>query len=145
MNILNLVCYLALWLECILIAILLFPVPNRVSDFLARNLTIADPSRFRRRYGTGGVGILICLIVLAAVQFCFSFKQLGVLGGLPSGKIEDKARLFQAQRDLYLFGFALFNLYVLIGATVLRRRVADLLDERKGLLANEAPSEATRL
>ena len=52
---------------------------------------------------------------------------------------------FSNSGDLYLFGFALFNLYVLIGATVLRRRVADLLDERKGLLANEAPSEATRL
>ena len=123
--VLNKIIYGFMWLEVILVAILVAPTRLGIARLLSRVLSVHNPKAFYNRYGSSVVGAIIFLIVLVVYSIVDAYRLLQTMTdarGHPYPHT-DIARFYKTQRDLYLFGSALFLLYVLVGVCRLWRDV----------------------
>lgn len=145
--------------ELFITFILVVPVPRRIRNFIARN--------FIFRFQLGGEAVsktllfLAFALMLALVESYFSVQRMmeklttldeqdAVAGALAHGvhhhgHYHDKQKLYRAERNMYLAGFALTLLFVIGRLLQLMQESVQLEDElelvRKPLRMPTAPTQ----
>ena len=104
-----------LCVEAILVLALLAPPPlDFLSRILANSLTIADPAAFVNRYGQFISGNFLILILWVSYSVYGTYTKLADLSG---------ESYLKARHNLFLHGFSLYLLLVLIGVVSLWKRM----------------------